>query len=857
MKSWNELSMAEKADVMKLAIEGGVYDLNSIRSGYNEYAKGGDTGNKFPIGGPILIGTAARGAVKAAKQRLYENLSPIGYDDLSRVPKAILLNEPDFYHNTMKDMPVLDEIYAQYLGIPEESRHFNTRLEKSKYKPSQGGEDVTYYRLPQKTIDGRTILGDDHKYTGASDTSVDAMVFDATYMNPGENKQQLNTELGYYTVGRGRDNKGDYVSYYDKWDINPFSGRLQNHTAIPLSIRKTLKDINLDFGVPVNIYDRIYFDDYYGIKGDARGGHYLPEVIVTGKKHSIGGPLIEAAMNEYKKGGPIHIKPENRGKFTALKKRTGHSATWFKEHGTPAQKKMATFALNARHWKHELGGNLYEDGGGIWDKIVETLESIPSPEEVAKRATAGTMQYARQVFNGANVNPFAHDWMPELDDSAHTGGTAQRTYLLPRSWQEEEFLKSGYIKGKEGDYGLVKKAVGDRKLPIYQTAKDAITRDKLIPIGNLDNVWYGDSKAELEHPGSYPTAVYTDGQGNFYQKAWDLNDYGSDGGSTASFFGKIADFIGSPVVVTTGFQKIDDSQWNTGAILKDMMAKKGLVPTEINGKTEWTLPKVTVVGKRKKYGFGGNLYPGGGFMGLMPAIPSIIAAKEGKDFLSEAYHGIKQFIGLEDTEEELRQKRSADRYANSGYIGGEPRDTRQKYFDVDREFTDSVNSIAKRYGLNPSIVASRIAEEGPVDQAIIAYNDENNVGTQGQVLSDNGKGTHGPLWGLDDFYTRITNNDVSVTTTAPYTYKKQNFINEQGRTTESITSPQWWFGIEATAAEMKARRDKLKKNNPWMTNQQLDAATAMSFNYGESGVQKHINSKKPIPKRFNPYIKTK
>ena len=41
MKSWNELSMAEKADVMKLAIEGGVYDLDSIRSGYNEYAKGG------------------------------------------------------------------------------------------------------------------------------------------------------------------------------------------------------------------------------------------------------------------------------------------------------------------------------------------------------------------------------------------------------------------------------------------------------------------------------------------------------------------------------------------------------------------------------------------------------------------------------------------------------------------------------------------------------------------------------------------------------------------------------------------------------------------------------------------------
>lgn len=49
---------------------------------------------------------------------------------------------------------------------------------------------------------------------------------------------------------------------------------------------------------------------------------------------------------------PIYIKPANRGKFTALKKRTGHSASWFKENGTPAQKKMAVFALNAKKWKH-------------------------------------------------------------------------------------------------------------------------------------------------------------------------------------------------------------------------------------------------------------------------------------------------------------------------------------------------------------------------------------------------------------------------------------------------------------------------------------------------------------------------
>lgn len=80
--------------------------------------------------------------------------------------------------------------------------------------------------------------------------------------------------------------------------------------------------------------------------------------------------------NSFKHGGKIYIKPSHRGKFTELKKRTGHSASWFKAHGTPAQKKMATFALNARKWKHGNGGpllldtNMFLEGG---------------PEDVVKR----------------------------------------------------------------------------------------------------------------------------------------------------------------------------------------------------------------------------------------------------------------------------------------------------------------------------------------------------------------------------------------------------------------------------------------------------------------------------------------
>ena len=80
--------------------------------------------------------------------------------------------------------------------------------------------------------------------------------------------------------------------------------------------------------------------------------------------------------NPYSDGGKIYIKPENRGKFTALKERTGKSATWFKEHGTPAQKKMATFALNSRKWKHEDGGLLNDYSNYVNDTYNSNMEEV-------------------------------------------------------------------------------------------------------------------------------------------------------------------------------------------------------------------------------------------------------------------------------------------------------------------------------------------------------------------------------------------------------------------------------------------------------------------------------------------------
>lgn len=46
---------------------------------------------------------------------------------------------------------------------------------------------------------------------------------------------------------------------------------------------------------------------------------------------------------------------------------------------------------------------------------------------------------------------------PSASELTRDGGVAQRTYLLNREDQRKEFLNAGYIEGREGDYGLVKK----------------------------------------------------------------------------------------------------------------------------------------------------------------------------------------------------------------------------------------------------------------------------------------------------------------------------------------------------------------------------------------------------------------
>lgn len=76
-------------------------------------------------------------------------------------------------------------------------------------------------------------------------------------------------------------------------------------------------------------------------------------------------------LTMFAKGGKIHIKKANRGKFTEYcgGKVTSECIARGKKSSSPAVRKRATFAANARKWKHANGGYLYDEGGNLYTSI--------------------------------------------------------------------------------------------------------------------------------------------------------------------------------------------------------------------------------------------------------------------------------------------------------------------------------------------------------------------------------------------------------------------------------------------------------------------------------------------------------
>lgn len=255
------------------------------------------------------------------RNRLYSNIYPFSYDNYAdRLEEAIKNNIPE---NFGRNQYIRDDIFATYLNIPEQNRRkldrFNTpnlfgranKVVPSKYTPTQsnGGQYFTLENMASfYTPDYLDILIQDANgiYSVKQNQNLDNVQSDTTSdrINFGQNKLSyaLSDWFGQHTISRGLDpKKGEYVSYYDKWDLSP--------------IKKHGSDESLGIGNPIEFYDRIYLDDYYKIDNTPPNGvyygGYLPEIRIISKtnKYSDG---TDGIVDKLKSNSRNTLTPEEQ-----------------------------------------------------------------------------------------------------------------------------------------------------------------------------------------------------------------------------------------------------------------------------------------------------------------------------------------------------------------------------------------------------------------------------------------------------------------------------------------------------------------------------------------------------------------
>ena len=202
----------------------------------------------------------------------------------------------------------------------------------------------------------------------------------------------------------------------------------------------------------------------------------------------------------WKKGSGIHIKPENKGKFTATMKRTGKTAEQLAHSKNPLTRKRAIFALNARKWKHQEGG-LFTPFTPIFDNREEPrtnyVEITPNKPNNIPRLPSEEELLLRQYFMESGFK----------NDSTSRAGAKGAFQIMPHIYKA--YVKATGNDGDLTDYqynksirdwllnediAKNKKLMHDNQLPIVKLAKKYAAYN--YGTGNLNKVL-----AELQKKG--------------------------------------------------------------------------------------------------------------------------------------------------------------------------------------------------------------------------------------------------------------------------------------------------------------------------------------------------------------------
>ena len=264
--------------------------------------------------------TSAASNIYNWRENIAENITPKGYgSELNRISDSILLDKKDSHRrffdrstndewSTEADRAAYGRVYPN--GQPQNKERedlFNMLLGRdqvhnsmsiSEDRPTISTDPDAIYYASKVTDDQIRNLFKQYVAEGTSNT-VQGRIDDVV------NSNAYGKTLGHFTINQGEDEKGSYVSYYDKWDLNPWSkgdGALRTIEDTASSI------IGLD---PAEVYGRVYYDPATGVpignKSNDTEKDFSDE-----DSHKVGGRI-----RTYKDGGTLK-KPEEVEELLAM-----------------------------------------------------------------------------------------------------------------------------------------------------------------------------------------------------------------------------------------------------------------------------------------------------------------------------------------------------------------------------------------------------------------------------------------------------------------------------------------------------------------------------------------------------------
>jgi|TARA_R110002153_G_scaffold130040_1_gene278935 hypothetical protein len=203
---------------------------------------------------PIIAGGKA--IFDLAKNQIANNIRPVGYGDnpASRVASSIFKPELGSVSKSGNIKGKSIEERQDFLGLMLKGKQPHKSLQVSQTRPSNStNPDAVYYNsaITEKSIKENLK---NPKFLKSFKPNKKGVYSKTDYLVDNEGRGYDGNSLGNFTMNLGEDDKGKYVSYYDKWDLDPYKGKNK--------VLNTISNIAQDIaGVkPAEAYGRVYYN---------------------------------------------------------------------------------------------------------------------------------------------------------------------------------------------------------------------------------------------------------------------------------------------------------------------------------------------------------------------------------------------------------------------------------------------------------------------------------------------------------------------------------------------------------------------------------------------------------------------